>query len=112
MSIIETNKIDIVGTRPGSSVVKLVIADHLTWDDFEAHARLLQQKVNTYLEFIESGQLARMQTPKIPDSPDVQIVLVLEHPPTVEAEELFPRVRQFLEGVGIGFDIEIRQSAS
>lgn len=112
MSITEKNKIDIVAARPDSSVVKLVITDHLGWDDFEAHARLLQDKVNTYLEFVESGQLARMQAPKIPDAPDVHIVLVLHYPPTKEAEEFFVQVREFLAGVGMKFDVEVRQSAS
>lgn len=112
MSITETKKIDIVAARPDSSVVKLVITDHLGWDDFEFHARLLQDKVNTYLEFVESGQLARTQTPKIPDAPDIHIALVLQYPPTKEAEEFFVQVREFLVGLGITFDVEVRQLAS
>lgn len=112
MSITETNKIDIVAARPDSSIVRLVITDHLGWNDLEAHARLLQDKVNTYLEFVESGQLGRMQTPKIPDAPDIHIALVLHCPPTNEAEELFVKVREFLAGVGIKFDVEVRQLTS
>jgi hypothetical protein len=112
MSITETKKIDIVAARPGSSVVKLVITDLLGWDDFEAHARLLQDKVNTYLEFVESGQLAGMQTPKIPEAPDVHIALVLQYAPTKEAEEFFIRVREFLAGVGMKLGVEVRQLAS
>jgi hypothetical protein len=112
MSITETNKIDIVAARADSSVVKLVITDHLGWDDFEAHARLLQDKVNTYLEFVESGQLARTQTPKIPDPPDVHFALVLQYPPTKEAEELFGKIGEFLAGVGVKFEVEVRQFSS
>ena len=111
MSIAETDKIDIIATRPDSSIVKLVITDHLGWKDFEAHAHLLQDKVNTYLEFVESGQLGQTRTPRIPDSPDVHIVLVLQHPPTMEAEEFFIRVREFLAGAGMKFDVEVRQLA-
>lgn len=110
MSIAETNKIDIVATRPDSSVVKLVITDHLGWEDFESHARLLQAKVNRYLEFVESGQLARTQARKIPDGADLHIALVLQHPPTMEAEELFLQVRKFLAAVGMKFDVEVRQA--
>jgi|1185.fasta_scaffold07825_3 hypothetical protein len=107
MSITDTNKIDIVAARPDSSIVKLVITDHLGWDDFEGHARLLQDKVNTYLEFVDSGQLARMQTPKIPDAPELHIALVLQRPTTKAAEEFFIKVREFLAAEGIKFDVEV-----
>lgn len=111
MSIAETEKIDIIATRPDSPVVKLVITDHLGWENFETHARLLQDKVNTYLEFVESGQLAQTQTPRIPDAPDVHIVLAIQHPATMEAEEFFIRVREFLAGAGMKFDVEVRPLA-
>lgn len=106
MSITETDKIDIVGTRADSAVVKLVITDHLTWDDFATHARLLQDKINTYLEFVESGQLARMRTPKIPENPDIRISLVLQHAPTREAAAFLAQVREFVGRLGMKFDIE------
>jgi hypothetical protein len=112
VSITETNKIDMVAARPDSSVVNLVITDHLAWDDFEAHASLLQDKVNTYLEFVESGQLARLQTPNIPEAPDIQITLVLQYVPTTEAKEFFARVREFLAGAGITFAVEVRWSST
>jgi hypothetical protein len=60
VSIADRNTIDLVATRPDSSVVKLVITDHLAWDDLDSHFRMLQDKINTYVEFIESGQLERM----------------------------------------------------
>jgi hypothetical protein len=38
--------------------VHLVISDHLDWDENEGeHLLLLQHKVNTYLAFVEGGQL-------------------------------------------------------
>lgn len=112
MSITETNKIDIIATRPDSSVVRLVITDHLRWEDFETHARLLQDKVNTYLDFVESGQLRELQTPSIPNDPEIHVALALQHPPSREAEEFFTRVRDFLARVGMKFVVEIRPSAT
>ncbi|HET9620904.1 MAG TPA: DUF6572 domain-containing protein [Kofleriaceae bacterium] len=107
MSVVETNKVDAVAARPDSSIVKLVITDHLEWEDFEAHALLIQDKINTYLEFVESGQLAQIQTPKIPEAPDIHIVLMLQYPPTNEAMEFFGRVRELLAGMGMKFDVEV-----
>lgn len=111
MSITETRKIDIIATRPNSSIVKLVIADHLEWDDLDAHAKLIQEKINTYLEFIESGQLARTQTPPLPKAPRVHIELALQHEPSREAQQFLSRVREFLGAVGIEFTVELRALA-
>lgn len=56
MSIIDLEKIDIIGTDP-DGFVRLTISDHLDWEDEEYHLRTLQDKINKYLEFIESGQI-------------------------------------------------------
>jgi len=111
MSILDTNKIDIVATRPDSNIVKLVIADHLDWADMESHGRLLQDKINTYLAFVESGQMKQLSTPPIPETPQVVITLAVQRTLTPDAESLLARVRSFLEGLGIGFTWEIRSVA-
>ena len=108
MSITETATIDIVAARPDSSIVKLVITDHLTWDDLETHTRLLQEKINTYLDFIESGQLHRLQAPKIPVTPIVHIILAVQHPPSSEAELFLSQVLDFLASVDVHFEVEHR----
>lgn len=112
MSILEADKIDIIATRPGTSIVRLIIADHLNWDDLEEHARLLQDKVNGYLAFIESGQLQHVSTPVIPDSPELQIMLATQYPPTDAAKDFLVLVRAFLDSVGVKFDWEVRASAA
>jgi hypothetical protein len=112
MSISETDKIDIVATRPDSTVVRLVIADHLPWDDLDAHGRLLQDKINTYLDFVASGQLGRMREPKVPASPEIWIVLAAQHRPTVPASEFLGRVEEFLRGLGMKFALECSVDAA
>lgn len=108
MSIVETNKIDIVGTRPGSRLVRLVIADHLDWTEFKKHATLLEAKVNTYLEFIESGQMHHMTNPPIPTEPQVEILLAAKHAPTEEAEKFLEKVASFLQQAGISFKVQVQ----
>jgi hypothetical protein len=58
MSVEQTDKIDFISTSPGEKVV-LTISDHLSWDE-DGHLHLLQDKINVYLEFIESEQLLRV----------------------------------------------------
>jgi CRP-like cAMP-binding protein len=59
MSILDTRVIDMFGLPVNDpSRVELVIADHLDWSEDEGeHLLLLQEKINAYLRFIESGEI-------------------------------------------------------
>ena len=57
MSIEETESLDAIGIEEGSGYVTLTIADHLTWDDVGVHIGLLADKLESYLQFVEGGQL-------------------------------------------------------
>src|ERR1700733_5033706 len=56
MSVSDSNVIDIISTDPNGNII-LTISDHLEWDEELEHILLLQNKINSYLNFIESGQL-------------------------------------------------------
>jgi hypothetical protein len=64
MSVNQTDTIDIIGTTPGGKVA-LTISDHHFWDE-PLHLQLLQDKINAYLQFIESGQI-------LDDYPDLPV---------------------------------------
>lgn len=64
--------------------------------------------MNTYLEFVEGGQLLRMMTPEVPKSPDIRIVLALEHAPTPEALAFIGKVAGFLKDAGLKLETEMR----
>ena len=53
MSILEENVIDSTSIENG--ILILTISDHLKWDN--EHLFLLQEKINSYLQYIESGQI-------------------------------------------------------
>jgi hypothetical protein len=59
MSVDQTDKIDFMWKDEQSGRVMLTISDHFDWskEAEDAHLSLLQDKLNTYLYFIESGQL-------------------------------------------------------
>lgn len=97
-----------VATQPDSDVVKLIIADHLDWTDIDSHSQLLQDKINTYLSFIESGQMRRIPGHEMPASPEIRITLAVPQTPAAEALPFLDRVREYLRGVGIGFETELR----
>jgi hypothetical protein len=59
MSVDQTDKVDFVWKDEEGGRVMLTITDHLAWKkkDEDEHLALLQDKLNTYLYFFESGQL-------------------------------------------------------
>lgn len=55
MTVENTSIVDAVGTDKETGEVRLSIFDHLPWD--AEHLHLLQEKINVYLGFIESGEI-------------------------------------------------------
>lgn len=55
MTVENTSIVDAVGNDIETGEVRLSIFDHLPWD--RAHLNLLQDKINLYLSFIESGEI-------------------------------------------------------
>ena len=56
MSVVEPNKIDAMGKSKESNELSLLITDHLGWENEYDHLVILQDKINSYLSFIESKQ--------------------------------------------------------
>ena len=56
MSVDQTNIVDFISLE-GNDIVILTISDHLEWDTEGEHLLLLQEKLNSYLRFIESGEM-------------------------------------------------------
>jgi hypothetical protein len=57
MAVEEPNVVDAVGLDVASGEAVLSILDSLAWEDERQHLLMLQDKVNCYLGFIESGEL-------------------------------------------------------
>jgi len=101
MSVVETDNIDAIGLDKEAKRVFLTIIDPLHWDSENVHLFTLQEKINTYLHFIESGELDKA----LPDGKgcDVAIELILKHLPTDEAIRFFDNTMQILFDKGIVF---------
>ncbi|MDR2929201.1 MAG: hypothetical protein LBV41_13550 [Cytophagaceae bacterium] len=56
MSVIDVDKIDGMGVGRENNELRFLISDHLDWQDEMAHLIKLQEKINAYLDFIQSGQ--------------------------------------------------------
>lgn len=80
----------------------LTISDHLEWDDYDEHFLALQDKINSYMDFIESGQMAE----SYPDKVDIKIMIqiVFKYQPTKIAEEFLAIVKNFINEKGHAFN--------
>ena len=57
MSVNNTNEIDAIGLDKNTNDVYLTVKDDIDWTDEVYHINKLQEKLNTYLRFIESGEV-------------------------------------------------------
>jgi hypothetical protein len=108
MAITDPGIVDLVATRPDSTEVRLIITDHLAWDDLSAHGRLLQDKINTYIAFVESGQLDATTEPAIPAGYRVCISLAVPERVPPIAQGLLEEIEAFLRGIGMRFEVKVR----
>ncbi len=100
MSVDQTDAIDFATIDKASGDLWLTISDHLPWDENEGnHLVLLQNKLNAYLRFIESGEVLK----KVPAAEGRSIVinLVGKFPLSQKADSFFGKAQAAVEGAGL-----------
>ena len=55
MSVVDKDKVDGIALTE-DKIIKLLITDHLSWENEYEHLLILQEKINSYLAFCESDQ--------------------------------------------------------
>lgn len=98
MTVEQTDVVDGIGTDEEMDRVVLVIADHLPWTS-DDHLLLLQEKINSYLGFIENGELAKLMPDAI--SRFLEIRITCQYPPDEGGISFLEDVKQSLERFGI-----------
>jgi hypothetical protein len=99
MSVEEVGVVDAIGIETASQHVVLTISDHLDWADEHRHLVALQEKINTYLRVIESGEIDTAY-PGSERRPRV-IDVVMRVPPTDGALEFFRNAQAVLRDTGV-----------
>ena len=100
MSVEQTETVDMICQHESTDHIELVISDHLDWSDERQHLLLLQDKVNTYLQFIESGQI--VDAYEDPAGRPIDIEVALKHYPTNNAVAFFQKLHRILDSAGYG----------
>jgi hypothetical protein len=99
MTVEQHDVVDFVAKDATTGTFFLVISDHLPWDETNEHLFCLQEKLNCYFGFIESGELAK----KYPDTAGhkIAIDIALEHAPPDTAIWFFDKARDASEAAGL-----------
>lgn len=100
MSVTEANTIDMIGVNVERGSVSLGVSDHLPWDEqsSEQHLLALQDKLNSYLRFIESGEIYSAY-PNAAGRP-VEIEVLFKFTPSAIALQFMEQARQLVVNAG------------
>jgi hypothetical protein len=98
MSILESNKIDAIGTDKTSGEIILTISDHLDWENELHHLETLQEKLNSYITFIESEQIYLEYPNSIGKKPIIEIVSLYEY--SAQGKDFLSKVKPIIESIG------------
>jgi hypothetical protein len=113
MSVEDRNKIDIIFLEEENHRVVLVITDHLNWKedmDEGEHLLLLQNKINAYLYFIESGQMVQ----NTPEWKDIPVVIQVDamHVPTENAARFYRLIGEIVSDAGSSLQLLVTPTGS
>lgn len=104
MTIEQADKVDAMGIDAGKGEVVLMISDHLEWSDQTAHFSMLEQKLGSYINFAQSGQLEQA-LPEAKGMP-TRIKLVHQFSPPVDAKSILDSIARQLSEMNFAFSYE------
>ena len=104
MSVEQIDKIDFISTTPEGKV-ELTISDHLEWDAENNHLLILQNKLNAYLDFIQSGQI--LEDYPSAENKEIVISVVMKYAPKEDALTFLNHCEKFMEKQDVKFNWKV-----
>ena len=100
MAVDQPNVIDVVSKEKNGDIV-LTISDHLDWRDTEQHLAILREKINTYLSFLEDGEIYE----RYPDAKghNIHVEIGFFYQPNLQAQSFLSEAKMQIEGAGFSF---------
>lgn len=99
MAVEQTDQIDYIGIENSTGDVVLTISDGLDWADPPSHLAKLQEKLNCYLRFYESGEV--FESYPAARGRRIAIQVVTKHDLSAEALAFMEKAKKAIEGAGI-----------
>jgi urate oxidase len=93
MSVLNREKIDFIGIDKVTKDTILTISDHLNWNEELEHIYILQEKINSYIAFIESDEIYET----FPDARNRSIVIkiIFKYEPSALGIEFLKKSKAF-----------------
>jgi hypothetical protein len=110
VSIEQSNLVDFIGTDNATGWVVLTISDHLNWDQEDEHLVLLQTKLNTYLAFIESGEIAERYPTAVRNK--IRFEIVTQYHPSNKALDFLQKAQSVVEDAGFSLSWRLLKNAN
>ena len=105
MSVLDFEKVDGIAYDEKNKCVRLLIADHLEWDDEYGHLVALQEKINAYIGFCEERQYEQIYKNRQVEYGVFEIHFASE--PTEKAMNFLEQVQKQLNELGITIECHI-----
>jgi hypothetical protein len=108
MAVDQMDVVDFV-SEATDGVCVLTVSDHLEWEGNDEHALVLQDKLNRYLAFVESGELLE----RFPNMAGRKIVINVRfmYPPSKFGLEFLKRAKECIESAGFGFEYKLLRTS-
>lgn len=106
MTIENSRVIDLLSIDKERNKVVLSIVDHLEWDqNDDNHLWLLQEKINAYIEVIESGEM--VETYPETGSMGKVIILHAKFPHPEKVNRILAHTVDVLAGIDVEFQVQL-----
>ncbi len=101
MSVEQRKVVDCVGIGRADGRAILTISDHLPWLPDNVHLLVLQNKINDYLAFIESGEIYESYPQA--RGREIEIQVMCKHPPSGDAARFLELAGETVRRAGFHF---------
>jgi hypothetical protein len=108
MSVEDRDVIDFVSISPDGHCV-LTVSDHLDWKSSLEHQTKLQNKLNRYLDFVESGELVE----RFDEAKGRKLIIEVRffHAPDDDGLKFLTLIQETIESAGFGFEYKLTRTA-
>ena len=100
MSVEQIDKIDFISTTEAGKI-ELTISDHLEWNVEKNHLLVLQNKINAYLDFVQSEQI--LENYPTAENKKITIRVVMKYAPEENALIFLNYCKEFMEKQDLEF---------
>jgi hypothetical protein len=106
MSIEDTQVIDIISSAADGGSVTLTATDHLEWGNRE-HLMMIQDKLNAYLAFMESGEI--FDTYPKAKGKELKLEVVCKYEPDEEGKKFLTLCGEVISNAGFSFRYRVHE---